>query len=537
MSLDLRGRRRRAQPRPARLGLRVQAPDRHRREDRRQGDPRRRVPPPRPRQGRVRRRARAVVQGPHDQGDRHRQHEGARAGRLVVPAAAVRRVPPVAVADRPRASTSPPSAASSACSTAASVDELRRSLGTNVYDDILFPADPVKDAPRIIGRLRTVFPVEPSGLVVGPTVEINWGTPAIVKGRFADPRPVRRRVRRRRLPLHPADDPRHGPGDGAAARGRRAAARRAHRRRARRLRLRVRPHRHRRPAARLEARRRRVQRLAADPHRHRQPARRSPSPPVGSIRRSPTCRRRCPLVSTGSALRWQVGSSVTFTLQAYVAITASSWQLGAALSIVAKLGPVDLDGRVALRRHRLRRRPLQRRARPLRADPLARSHADVGRGRRRPRPQRAAGLARRRRGDVLRPVVGQDRRLRAHVGRRAVAAAGAGRRRRGAGASRARRRRRAGATQLPQGGEALVTLASVADHRRAGPSARHADRVAARGSARAAPRPRRRPAGGAGHRRRRSTRSASVACSLRHRRRRWRRSRGPGSRTSPRTSG
>ena len=43
----------------------------------------------------------------------------------------------------------------------------------------------MKDAPRILGRLRTVFPVEPSGLVVGPTVEINWGTPAIVTGRFA----------------------------------------------------------------------------------------------------------------------------------------------------------------------------------------------------------------------------------------------------------------------------------------------------------------------------------------------------------------
>ena len=37
---------------------------------------------------------------------------------------------------------------------------------------------------------------------------------------------------------------------------------------------------------------------------------------------------------------------MTFTLEAYVAITASSWQLGAALSIVADLGPVDLDGRV-----------------------------------------------------------------------------------------------------------------------------------------------------------------------------------------------
>ena len=59
---------------------------------------------------------------------------------------------------------------------AASVDELRSGLGTNVYDDILFPADPVKDAPRIISRLRTIFPVSPGSLVVGPTVEANWGS-------------------------------------------------------------------------------------------------------------------------------------------------------------------------------------------------------------------------------------------------------------------------------------------------------------------------------------------------------------------------
>ena len=44
MSLDLRAGGVEPNLGPARLGLRVQAPDRHRREDRRQGDPRRRVP-------------------------------------------------------------------------------------------------------------------------------------------------------------------------------------------------------------------------------------------------------------------------------------------------------------------------------------------------------------------------------------------------------------------------------------------------------------------------------------------------------------
>ena len=195
-------RRRRAQPRPARLGLRVQAPDRHRGQDRRQVDPRRRVPPPRPRQGRVRRRARAVVR----RASRSRPigivntkaPEPAGWSFLLLLFAEFRHSPwQIGLGFNITAV-----GGIIGLQHRASVDELRRSLGTNVYDDILFPADPVKDAPRIIGRLRTVFPVEPNGLVVGPTVEINWGTPAIVTGRFAHPRPVRRRVRRRRLPLH-----------------------------------------------------------------------------------------------------------------------------------------------------------------------------------------------------------------------------------------------------------------------------------------------------------------------------------------------
>jgi len=55
------------------------------------------------------------------------------------------------------------------------VDPLRASLGTGAFDDVLFPADPVGNAPRIIGRLRTFFPATPGALVVGPAVEIVWG--------------------------------------------------------------------------------------------------------------------------------------------------------------------------------------------------------------------------------------------------------------------------------------------------------------------------------------------------------------------------
>lgn len=61
-----------------------------------------------------------------------------------------------------------------------SIDALIAGMSSGVLDDILFPANPVADAPRIINRLRTVFPVTPRALVLGPMVEIGWGTPNII---------------------------------------------------------------------------------------------------------------------------------------------------------------------------------------------------------------------------------------------------------------------------------------------------------------------------------------------------------------------
>lgn len=61
-----------------------------------------------------------------------------------------------------------------------SIDALISGMSSGVLDDILLPANPVADAPRIINRLRTVFPVTPRALVLGPMVEIGWGTPNIV---------------------------------------------------------------------------------------------------------------------------------------------------------------------------------------------------------------------------------------------------------------------------------------------------------------------------------------------------------------------
>ena len=65
-----------------------------------------------------------------------------------------------------------------------SIDALASGMRTGVLDDILFPADPVGDAPRIINRLRTVFPVTPRALTFGPMVDIGWGTPNIMNIRL-----------------------------------------------------------------------------------------------------------------------------------------------------------------------------------------------------------------------------------------------------------------------------------------------------------------------------------------------------------------
>ena len=61
-----------------------------------------------------------------------------------------------------------------------STEALSTGLRDGVLDDVLFPKSPVADAPRIINRLRTVFPVTPRALTFGPMLELGWGTPAIV---------------------------------------------------------------------------------------------------------------------------------------------------------------------------------------------------------------------------------------------------------------------------------------------------------------------------------------------------------------------
>jgi hypothetical protein len=57
---------------------------------------------------------------------------------------------------------------------------LTEGLKGAVIDDLLFPDNPVADAPRILPRLRTVFPFEQDTFTVGAMLELGWGTPTLV---------------------------------------------------------------------------------------------------------------------------------------------------------------------------------------------------------------------------------------------------------------------------------------------------------------------------------------------------------------------
>ena len=158
-----------------------------------------------------------------------------------------------------------------------------------------------KNAPRILGRLRTRLPGEGRRAHRRADRRDQLGTPPLVTARLAILAQFGGVFGGGDFRFTRLTRARHGPRDRAASDGRRAAARRPHRRSARRLRRRVRAARDRRPAARLDARRRRVQRLAHRPRRPRRATRRSRSPPAASTPRSPTCRRRCRRGSIGSA--------------------------------------------------------------------------------------------------------------------------------------------------------------------------------------------------------------------------------------------
>ena len=60
------------------------------------------------------------------------------------------------------------------------VDALTAGMRTGALDDVLFPDDPVADAPRIINRYRTLFPVAENNFLIGPMLELSFSQPPIV---------------------------------------------------------------------------------------------------------------------------------------------------------------------------------------------------------------------------------------------------------------------------------------------------------------------------------------------------------------------
>ena len=60
------------------------------------------------------------------------------------------------------------------------IDALQAALQAHHLDSILFPPDPVADAPQIISDIRTIFPPMAGHYVFGPMLEVGWGTPTLI---------------------------------------------------------------------------------------------------------------------------------------------------------------------------------------------------------------------------------------------------------------------------------------------------------------------------------------------------------------------
>jgi hypothetical protein len=57
---------------------------------------------------------------------------------------------------------------------------MSKALGNGALDAVLFPQDVVGNAPQIFETLKTLFPYKAGGFIIGPMVEIGWGTPSLV---------------------------------------------------------------------------------------------------------------------------------------------------------------------------------------------------------------------------------------------------------------------------------------------------------------------------------------------------------------------
>lgn len=66
----------------------------------------------------------------------------------------------------------------------ASPPALSQALSSGQLDAVLFPDNPVANAPQIVNTLRTMFPVRAGGFIIGPMLELGWSTPSLVTVRM-----------------------------------------------------------------------------------------------------------------------------------------------------------------------------------------------------------------------------------------------------------------------------------------------------------------------------------------------------------------
>jgi len=58
------------------------------------------------------------------------------------------------------------------------LEALRKGMKEHVLDKMLFPDNPVAEAPKLLDKVAHVFPPRDRGFVVGPIVELGWGSQA-----------------------------------------------------------------------------------------------------------------------------------------------------------------------------------------------------------------------------------------------------------------------------------------------------------------------------------------------------------------------
>ena len=60
------------------------------------------------------------------------------------------------------------------------VDALRAGLRAGTLGSVLFPEDPIRNAPQIVSDLGLLFPPAPGRFLFGPLVQLGWGTPTLL---------------------------------------------------------------------------------------------------------------------------------------------------------------------------------------------------------------------------------------------------------------------------------------------------------------------------------------------------------------------